>query len=79
MSYCNGEFVWRPDLATHMERNGDEVTYTFDHWSPYVIAGDPDDDINPMSGFATGGLVMTGTNNGLPSSQGSDRTNFDPP
>jgi hypothetical protein len=65
VSYCNGEFVWRPDVSAHMTRIGDEIAYTFEHWSPYVIAGDPDDDANPMSGIATGGLVMTGTNNGL--------------
>jgi hypothetical protein len=32
----------------------------FQHFSPYVIAGRPADGINPMTGPATGGLVVAG-------------------
>ena len=31
---------------------------TFEHFSPYVICGDPVDDVNPMSGLATDGFVI---------------------
>jgi hypothetical protein len=37
---------------------------TFEHLSPYVIAGDPEDDANPMTGRATGGLVVSGSTTG---------------
>ncbi|MCC9608955.1 hypothetical protein LOC68_07665 [Blastopirellula sp. JC732] len=33
---------------------------TFEHFSPYVIAGDPVDDANPMAGKATDGLIVQG-------------------
>ena len=36
------------------------ATVTFQHFSPYVIGGDPLDDENPMSGQATDGLVVRG-------------------
>ena len=32
----------------------------FTHFAPYVICGDPEDDENPMTGKATGGLVVSG-------------------
>lgn len=54
-SYCNGEFIYRPDLTSI---KGKEVV--FDHFSPYVICGDPADDANPMTGPATSGLVVQG-------------------
>src|SRR5690606_38629223 len=61
VSYCNGEFVWRPDLADHTSAPVVEVKLaSFNHWSPYVIAGDPSDDKNPMTGPATGGLIFKG-------------------
>jgi len=44
--------------------SSDLTVRRFDHFSPYVIAGDPGDDTNPMSGQATGGLVMTGRTTG---------------
>ncbi|MEX0704904.1 MAG: hypothetical protein WD069_22585 [Planctomycetales bacterium] len=81
-SYCNGEFVYEPDLTSPKYREGtaaqtdnvairsasprlhsaDGVTasVTFQHFSPYVIAGDPADDANPMSQPATDGLVVEG-------------------
>jgi hypothetical protein len=81
-SYCNGEFVYRPDLSSDRYREGlagppDDVVraadsprlrgkdggpaaVTFQHFSPYVICGEPADGANPMSGHATGGLVVTG-------------------
>lgn len=34
------------------------ASVTFEHFSPYVICGDPVDDANPMSGLATDGLVI---------------------
>ena len=37
-----------------------KATATFRHFSPYVICGDPVDDVNPMTGAATDGLVVTG-------------------
>jgi hypothetical protein len=60
VTYCNGEFVWRADVHDHMQRGLSHTEATFTHWSPYVIAGDPEDDANPMTGPAGGGLVMTG-------------------
>jgi len=41
--------------------DGKPASVTFSHFSPYVICGDPADDANPMSGPATGGLVIAGT------------------
>lgn len=41
--------------------NGQPATVTFEHFSPYVICGDPRDDQNPMTGPATDGLVVTGS------------------
>lgn len=82
-SYCNGEFVYEPDLASDSYRegtiaesannrvraesprlhctDGGAASVAFGHFSPYVIAGDPEDDANPMTGPATGGLVVEGT------------------
>ncbi len=40
--------------------NGKPASLVFGHYSPYVIAGDPVDDRNPMSGKATDGLVISG-------------------
>ncbi len=81
--YCNGEFVYRPDLSSAAYRDGvvdqsDNVLTSmvrpklrsrdgkpafvvFEHFSPYVICGDPVDDANPMSGKATDGLAVAGT------------------
>jgi hypothetical protein len=81
-SYCNGEFVYRPDLgkpaycegvARQTEnivrgeespklrsKDGAAASVTFQHFSPYVIAGRPANGVNPMTGPATGGLVVTG-------------------
>ncbi len=81
-SYCNGEFVYQPDLSSprsrdgvhHItgqlghqssspklySRDGGVASITFRHFSPYVICGDPADDANPMTGPATGGLVVEG-------------------
>jgi hypothetical protein len=81
-SYCNGEFVYRPDLAAASYRegvvaqstnvasaetspklrakDGAAASVTFDHFSPYVIAGRPADGVNPMGGAARGGLVVRG-------------------
>jgi hypothetical protein len=81
-SYCNGEFVYRPDLTAPSFRqgvaektdnvarvegapglrsnDGAKASITFQHFSPYVIAGCPADGVNPMTAAATGGLVVTG-------------------
>lgn len=81
-SYCNGEFIYQPDLTTSdfregivprrdnlgaggasprlYSRDGKPAEVTFQHFSPYVICGDPVDDANPMSGKATDGLVVSG-------------------
>lgn len=40
--------------------DGATASVTFQHFSPYVICGDPEDDANPMTGLATGGLVVEG-------------------
>ncbi len=40
--------------------NKQQATVTFQHFSPYVICGDPKDDANPMSASATNGLVIEG-------------------
>lgn len=42
-------------------RDGADAFVTFQHFSPYVICGDPEDDTNPMTGAATGGLTIAGT------------------
>jgi len=80
-SYCNGEFVFRPNLATTYREGAAEqsanvvageksprlrskdagaATVTFQHFSPYVICGQPKDGANPMAGAAMGGLVVSG-------------------
>lgn len=81
-SYCNGEFVYRPNLAKAAGRegivaaignvdnregsprlfsdDGQQAAVTFRHFSPYVICGDPEDDANPMTAAARGGLTIGG-------------------
>ena len=80
-SYCNGEFVYRPNLAgAYREgvsqqsasvvsgnaspklraKDGAAASVTFQHFSPYVIAGRPTDGANPMTAPATGGLIVAG-------------------
>lgn len=81
--YCNGEFVYQPDLTSVAYRDGvvdqsanvvpsmdqpklrsqdgKPAIVTFEHFSPYVICGDPVDDANPMSGTATDGLIVEGS------------------
>ena len=44
--------------------DGKAAWVTFFHRSPYVIAGDPVDDKNSMSGEATDGLVISGNTQG---------------
>lgn len=39
---------------------------TFEHFSPYVICGDPVDDADPMRGAATDGLIVEGQTSGGP-------------
>lgn len=41
-------------------KDGKPAHIIFDHFSPYVICGDPVDDANPMSKVATDGLVVAG-------------------
>lgn len=51
--------VWQaqePHLTSADERT---ASVTFEHFSPYVICGDPVDDTNPMTGHATDGLVLS--------------------
>lgn len=59
--------VAQSDNLTHAAaspylRSGDgrPATVEFAHFSPYVICGDPADDANPMTGPATGGLIVRG-------------------
>ncbi|WP_425619431.1 hypothetical protein NA78x_003173 [Anatilimnocola sp. NA78] len=59
-SYCNGEFVYVADVKQLTFDVGQTISSEFDHWSPYVICGDPVDDANPMTGKATDGLVIEG-------------------
>jgi hypothetical protein len=81
-SYCNGEFIYKPDLAkaTWSEgvtsqspnvasremsprlhaRDGEPASVTFQHFSPYVIAGKPADGANPMSKPASSGMIVSG-------------------
>lgn len=85
-SYCNAEFVYRPNLAAAAFRegvvaasdnlgqgsnsprlratDGGTAFVIFSHFSPYVICGDPADDANPMTGPASGGLIISGTAKG---------------
>lgn len=44
--------------------NGKPATVVFEHFSPYVICGDPVDDEDPMQHKATDGLVVAGTSQG---------------
>lgn len=60
------------EAVTHQTRNVGQQTaaphlysvdqqsasVTFSHFSPYVICGDPVDDVNPMTGLATDGLIV---------------------
>jgi hypothetical protein len=41
-------------------KDGAAASVTFQHFSPYVIAGCPADGSNPMGGPATGGLIVSG-------------------
>jgi hypothetical protein len=59
-SYCNGEFVYEPEVKQIKFARGQFISAEFEHWSPYVICGDPVDDANPMTGHATKGLVIEG-------------------
>jgi hypothetical protein len=81
-TYCNGEFVYRPNLSNPSYHEGvvhesanvlhgdglpglrskdrDRAVVTFQHFSPYVIAGKPLDGANPMSKAASSGLVVAG-------------------
>jgi hypothetical protein len=78
-SYCNGEFIYRPNLNGESFPEGsliscvahgdggkglraakNHASIALKHFSPYVICGDPEDDANPMTGRATGGLVIVG-------------------
>jgi hypothetical protein len=42
----------------------DRASVTFEHFSPYVICGDPLDDANPMTGPATDGFVIHAESDG---------------
>lgn len=44
--------------------DGLTAAVVFEHFSPYVICGDPVDDEDPMQHAATDGLVVTGTSQG---------------
>jgi hypothetical protein len=44
--------------------DGKTASATFEHFSPYVICGDPVDDANSMSGRATDGFVIAGRMSG---------------
>jgi hypothetical protein len=46
-----------PRLRVPDGRGGSAI---FEHFSPYVICGDPVDDANPMSGKATDGFIVEG-------------------
>ncbi len=61
-SYCNAVFEWEPAPENwNAIRNEDgHIAYIFEHFSPYVIAGDPVDDENPMTNKATDGVVVKG-------------------
>lgn len=41
-----------------------EASVSFEHFSPYVICGDPADDRDPMQGAASDGLVVSGRADG---------------
>lgn len=43
---------------------GQPATVVFEHFSPYVICGDPVDDEDPLQHKATNGMVVTGTSKG---------------
>jgi hypothetical protein len=47
-----------PKLGTQDAKAG---SIEFEHFGPYVIAGDPADNANPMTANASGGLVISGT------------------
>jgi hypothetical protein len=54
------EFAPTREEATSGQSLIHESSVTFQHFSPYVICGDPVDDENPMSGRATDGLIVRG-------------------
>lgn len=41
--------------------SGQPAWFVFEHFSPYVICGNPADDENPLTGPATDGLIVSGT------------------
>ena len=65
-SYREGVVEQSANMATGkaspLLRSGNDqpAHATFQHFSPYVICGDPADDANPMTGDATGGLIVSG-------------------
>ena len=42
-----------------LQSSDEKAAVVFEHFSPYVICGDPVDDENPMTGKATDGLVIS--------------------
>lgn len=60
MASHSANVAHRDDAPALYSADGAKASVTFQHFSPYVICGDPVDDANPMSGVATDGLVIRG-------------------
>lgn len=60
MSACSDQVAHRQQSPSLYSTDGSAVAVTFQHFSPYVICGDPVDDANPMSATATDGVVVEG-------------------
>ncbi len=60
--YLQGaQIVHQPGASPRLRGNLAQSTpAVFTHFSPYVICGDPEDDENPMTGKAAGGLIVSG-------------------
>ena len=55
----SSNLAWQEQLPHLTAADDHAANVTFQHFSPYVICGDPADDKDPMTGDATDGLVVT--------------------
>ena len=55
----SANLAWQKQLPHLTAADDHAANVTFQHFSPYVICGDPVDDKDPMTGHATDGLVVT--------------------
>ncbi len=67
VAHRSDNLKWTPG---HLQSgDGKAASITFAHFSPYVICGDPVDNVDPMTKPATDGLVISGQSKGTVSVQ----------